>query len=81
VEVLFLSILYTKQMFKIPSTCTKARMDMSDFEMSRHFKSPEVVANVLTDKKKCSGEVSFRFQLERNTLGVLSVPRHKNLED
>ena len=46
-----LSILYTKQMFKMPSTCTKAGMVMSDLGMSRHFKGPGVVANVLTDTK------------------------------
>jgi len=51
VEVLLLSILYTKQMFKMSSTSTKTGMDMSDLGMSRHFKGLGVVANVLTDKK------------------------------
>jgi len=62
----------------MPSTCTKAGMDISDLGMSRHFKGPGVVANDLTDKM-CFGEVSFRFQLKRNTLVGLSVPKDKNL--
>jgi hypothetical protein len=30
---------------------------------------------------KCVGEVSFHFQLELNTLGVLSIPKDKNIKD
>jgi hypothetical protein len=65
----------------MPSTCTKAGMNMSDLGTLRHFKGLGGCCECLDRQRKRSGEVSFRFQMERNTLGVLSVPKDKNLMD
>jgi hypothetical protein len=54
-------------------------MDMPDYWLSHPFNGPGAVANGWTSIKNALK--SLYFQLELNTLGVLSVLIDKNLND
>lgn len=54
-------------------------MDMSDQEMSHHFQGPRAVPNGFIGLNTMVKNL-FHFQLELNTLGLLSDPTDKKTE-
>jgi len=61
-------------MLQMSITLINASMDMSDQEMSHHFKGPRAVPNGFIGLKNAIVKILFHFQLE---LGFLSDPTDK----
>jgi hypothetical protein len=67
-------------MFKMSSACISALKDTSDQGLLHTFKGLGAVENGLTGIKNMCME-SLHFQLQLNTLGFLSNPTDKNLQN
>jgi hypothetical protein len=58
------------------SMCELARMDTFNYEMSHTFKGPGQW-RMVRQYKICFFKVSLNFQIDLNTLGVLTAPGDK----